>query len=78
MPTASAPALALAVLGVHSPEMLRLAVATGDLDALCIVPGIGKKTAARLVIELKDRLVTGGDLGAVVTVDVTAAGSATP
>lgn len=72
------PALALAVLGVHSPEMLRLAVATGDLDALCMVPGIGKKTAARLVIELKDRLVTGGDLSAVVTVDVTAAGSATP
>jgi len=50
------PALALAVLGVHSPEMLRLAVATGDLDALCIVPGIGKKTAARLLLELKSRL----------------------
>jgi Holliday junction DNA helicase RuvA len=72
------PALALAVLGVHAPDMLRLAVATGDLDALCIVPGIGKKTAARLVMELKDRLVTGGDVGAVVTVDVTGARSASP
>lgn len=72
------PALALAVLGVHTPEMLRFAIATGDLDALCMVPGIGKKTAARLVIELKDRLTSGGDLSAIVAVDVSGDRSITP
>jgi Holliday junction DNA helicase RuvA len=56
------PALAQAILSVHSPDELRAAVATGDLDALCLIPGVGKKTAARLVIELKDRLGAGGDV----------------
>ena len=50
------PAVALALLSVHSPVALRRAVATDDLDALMLVPGIGKKTAARLLIELKARL----------------------
>lgn len=50
------PAVALALLSVHSPAALRRAVATDDLDALMLVPGIGKKTAARLLIELKARL----------------------
>lgn len=47
---------ALAVLSVHSPEQLRRAVATEDLDALTLVPGIGKKTAARMVLELREKL----------------------
>ena len=62
------PAVALALLSVHSPGALRRAVATEDLDALILVPGIGKKTAARLVIELKSRLdidVDGAELVAV-------------
>jgi holliday junction DNA helicase RuvA len=50
------PAVALALLSVHSPVALRRAVAVDDLDALMLVPGIGKKTAARLLIELKARL----------------------
>ena len=50
------PALALAIIGVHPPNDLRLAVATDDVDALCLVPGVGKKTAARLLIELKNKL----------------------
>jgi holliday junction DNA helicase RuvA len=50
------PALALAILSVHSPDGLRRAVADGDTDALCLVPGVGKKTATRLLIELQTRL----------------------
>ena len=50
------PSLALAILSVHSPLDLRNALADGDLDALTLVPGVGRKTAARLLIELKARL----------------------
>lgn len=50
------PALALGILSVHGPEALALVVADDDVDALCLVPGVGKKTAARLLIELKSRL----------------------
>ncbi|MBW3556714.1 MAG: Holliday junction branch migration protein RuvA [Actinobacteria bacterium] len=50
------PAVALAILSVHSPSSLRRAVAADDVDALTMVPGIGKKTAARLLLELKSRL----------------------
>jgi holliday junction DNA helicase RuvA len=50
------PKLAQAMLAVHSPDDLRRAVATENLLALCAVPGIGKKGAQRIVLELKDRL----------------------
>jgi Holliday junction DNA helicase RuvA len=50
------PALALAILSVHDPDALRIVVAEGDLDALCLVPGVGKKTGQRLLIELKGAL----------------------
>lgn len=50
------PALALAILAVHTPHALRRALADDDVDALTLVPGVGKKTAARLLIELKARL----------------------
>ncbi len=53
------PALGLAILSVHTPRALRLALATDDLGALCLVPGVGKKTAARLLMELKSRLDVG-------------------
>jgi holliday junction DNA helicase RuvA len=56
------PAVALALLSVHSPVALRRAVAANDLDALTLVPGIGKKTAARLVLELRPKLETDLDL----------------
>ena len=50
------PGLALAILSVHGPSALAIVVADDDVDALCLVPGVGKKTAARLLIELKSRL----------------------
>jgi Holliday junction DNA helicase RuvA len=50
------PRLAQAMLAVHRPDELRRAVAGEDLNALCKVPGIGKKGAQRIVLELKDRL----------------------
>ncbi|MBY8884304.1 Holliday junction branch migration protein RuvA [Streptomyces sp. PTM05] len=55
------PRLAQAMLAVHTPDALRLAVAQGDEKALTAVPGIGKKGAQRLLLELKDRL--GAPLG---------------
>lgn len=53
------PALALAILSVHDPAGLQQVLADDDLDALCLVPGVGRKTATRLLVELKSRL----DLG---------------
>jgi Holliday junction DNA helicase RuvA len=50
------PRLALAMLAVHTPEGLRAAVAGQDLTALMRVPGIGRKGAQRIVLELTDRL----------------------
>lgn len=50
------PRLALAMLAVHTPEGLRTAVAAQDLTALMRVPGIGRKGAQRIVLELTDRL----------------------
>ncbi|MET9512333.1 Holliday junction branch migration protein RuvA [Streptomyces flavidovirens] len=62
------PRLAQAMLAVHSPDALRLAVSTGDEKALTAVPGIGKKGAQKLLLELKGRLGeplgTGGHVGA--------------
>src|SRR6202020_2941527 len=54
------PRLALAMLAVHSPDALRRAVATEDLNALILVPGIGKKGAQRIVLEMRDRLGSPG------------------
>lgn len=50
------PALALGIFSVHSPASLVAAVATGDVDSLCLVPGVGKKTAQRLLVELAGRV----------------------
>ena len=50
------PALALSVLGMHGPVDLARLVADEDVAALCLVPGVGKKTATRLLIELKSAL----------------------
>ena len=54
------PRLAQSILAVHSPDAVRRAVATDDVNALTLVPGIGRKGAQRIVLELKDRL---GDIG---------------
>lgn len=50
------PRLALAMLGVLSPDEIRTAVARDDQATLCRTPGVGRKGAARLVLELKDKL----------------------
>ena len=71
------PALALAILATHPPAALFDIVASGDLAALTMVPGVGKKTAERLLVELKNRLsipvldtVGGGGGGGSVVGDV--------
>jgi Holliday junction DNA helicase RuvA len=50
------PALAMAILATHAPAALVDIVATGDLAAFTLVPGVGKKTAERLLVELRNRL----------------------
>ncbi len=50
------PALAMAIIATHSPASLVDIVAAGDVGALTLVPGVGRKTAERLLIELRNRL----------------------
>lgn len=50
------PSLALAILSVHGPNDLARVLVDEDIAALCLVPGVGRKTAARLLVELRDRL----------------------
>jgi holliday junction DNA helicase RuvA len=50
------PRLAQAVLAVHHPDSVRRAISGGDIAALIRVPGIGKKGAERLVLELRDKI----------------------
>ncbi len=70
------PRLAQAVLATFRPDDIRRAVATEDLNALCKVPGIGKKGAARIVLDLKDKL--GAPSGAGVSATVLAFKGARP
>jgi len=51
------PKLALAILSVHAPSSLRRCLAEDDVDSLVAVPGVGKRTAQRLLVDLKARLV---------------------
>ncbi|MGA7757587.1 MAG: Holliday junction branch migration protein RuvA [Ilumatobacteraceae bacterium] len=50
------PALAMSILATHPPAALFDVVANNDVAALTLVPGVGKKTAERLIVELRDRL----------------------
>jgi Holliday junction DNA helicase RuvA len=54
--TGIGPRIAQAALAVLTPDQLRGAVATKDLAMLCKIPGVGKKGAERMVLELKDRI----------------------
>lgn len=65
------PKLALAILSVHQPSSLRRALLDDDLDALTLVPGVGKRTAQRLLVDLKARLD-------VPTIDLVEVGSGGP
>ena len=49
------PTLARGILSVHPPAELHRVLSEGDLEALTLVPGVGRKTAARLLMELKSR-----------------------
>lgn len=66
--TGVGPRLALATLAVLDPDRLRAAIADEDVTTLTQVPGIGKKGAERLIIELRDKIggVTSGGGGIVV------------
>jgi Holliday junction DNA helicase RuvA len=71
------PALALAIIGTYPPAELAQVLATDDIDSLCEVPGVGKKTAQRLLVDLKSSLVlpvVGSEDG--VPIDLTSAGTA--
>ncbi|MFI6512801.1 Holliday junction branch migration protein RuvA [Streptosporangium sp. NPDC050855] len=52
------PKVALAMLAVHTPNALRMAVAAADVKALTRVPGVGPKGAQRIIVDLKDKLGT--------------------
>lgn len=52
------PKAALAILGIMGPDDLRLAIATGDVKSISRAPGVGKKTAERVILELKDKVST--------------------
>ena len=54
--TGIGPKLALSLIGHLTLQELHIAIANQDLPKLCHVPGVGKKTAERLIIELKDKL----------------------
>ena len=62
------PKIALATLAVYDPQALRQALADGDVTALTRVPGIGKRGAERMVLELRDKIgpVTPGGIGAAI------------
>jgi Holliday junction DNA helicase RuvA len=71
------PALAMAILSVHPPVNLVRVLADDDVAALCLVPGVGKKTAQRLLIELKAKLdIPLGEGTGNAVVDAAPAGSA--
>jgi Holliday junction DNA helicase RuvA len=53
------PKLALAMLSAMTVEKLTMAIATGSTDLLTVIPGIGKKVANRLILELKDKVGAG-------------------
>ena len=54
--TGVGPKLALAALGTLGSTGLRRAVVTEDVDALTVVPGLGKKSAQRMILELREKL----------------------
>jgi Holliday junction DNA helicase RuvA len=54
--TGVGPKVALSVLSAMNPGQLALAISSGNADMLCHIPGVGKKTAGRLLLELKDKI----------------------
>ncbi|MCE3553334.1 Holliday junction branch migration protein RuvA [Pseudonocardia sp. RS11V-5] len=69
------PRLALATIAVLEPEVLRRALHDGDLATLTRIPGVGKKSAERLVVELRDKVVVAPSAAPVAGAPVPAAGN---
>src|SRR5215831_5580353 len=61
------PKLALALLSGMNTETLLLCIEAGDVDALIKVPGVGRKTAERLIVEMRDRAKSLSELSPVAT-----------
>ena len=57
--TGLGPKLSLAMLSAMSPDQITTAIATGNTDMLDMVPGIGKKVASRIILELKEKIGAG-------------------
>jgi len=57
--TGLGPKLSLAMLSALTPDQITMAIATGNTDMLDMIPGIGKKVASRIILELKDKIGAG-------------------
>ncbi len=71
------PKAAMSILSGMSPEKFAVAVGTGDAKAISKAPGVGAKTAARIILELKDKIakqLSGAEAGAALSDDIPAAG----
>ena len=62
--TGIGPKVALAIVGTHSPQSLAAAIGREDVAAIEKIPGIGKKSAQRIILELKGKISNfGGEIG---------------
>lgn len=50
------PRLAMAAIAVLDPAQMQVAIASGDIKTLCLIPGVGKRVAERIHVELKDKV----------------------
>jgi Holliday junction DNA helicase RuvA len=57
--TGLGPKLSLAMLSALNPDQITMAIATGSVEMLDMIPGIGKKVASRIILELKDKIGAG-------------------
>lgn len=57
------PTMAMSILATHAPAALVDIVASSNLSALTLVPGVGKKTAERLLVELRGKLALTAEIG---------------
>ncbi|MFC5994161.1 Holliday junction branch migration protein RuvA [Pseudonocardia hispaniensis] len=70
------PRLAMATLAVLDPDTLRRALAEGDLATLTRIPGVGRKSAERLVVELRDKVAVAAPAAVAAVAGAAAAGDA--
>lgn len=68
------PRLAMAAIAVLDPAQMQTAIAAGDLKTLCLIPGIGKRVAERIHVELKDKVAAAPSDGGAATGSTVPAG----